>query len=157
MSAHRLNKDWREMLATGFAAVKDPGASGTITYDHKGFGICSVVTAGAESRALPVVTAHPVGTLLAVLLKTDGGNLTVTGSDQTIVLTNAGEAVLFVLSDNDGTKAWRVAGDSRLSYATLAAGTSTGTGDISTYNETVFKQVLTILAAAGILTDDTTT
>ena len=101
-------------LRTGFYRCDDPGASGTIPFLLKGFGICEVVTAAAESRALPTPGGFVTGHRVMVTLKTDGGDLTITGADQSVILRDAGDAVEFVIVDNNGTKVWRVSFDSRV-------------------------------------------
>lgn len=164
MSAHTLPIDLYRALATHLG-VNDPGASGTIAWTNKGYAICPVVTAGTESRVLPGASSYPVGTRLLVIFKTDGGNLTITGSDQTIVLTDEGHCVEFVVVDNDGTRAWRVAADSRVAYANLGAvslpaDTATTTEIPATPDAadaiTAFLELTAALTAAGVISDDFT-
>lgn len=94
----------------GFFSVRDPGASATISWSNKGQVICEVVTATAESRVLPAASGFGVGTRLLVILKVDGGNLTVTGAtDGTVTLDTAGAVAEFVVvkTDASDTKAWK--------------------------------------------------
>lgn len=96
-------------LRQGFFTVDDPGASGTISIERdKGNEcICEIVTAAAESRALPAVTGLPVGQRLFISLQTDGGDLTITGAATgNVTLDDAGEVALFYISDAGGTKQW---------------------------------------------------
>lgn len=168
--AHQLPITIDRALRTGFFKVRDPGSAGTIGYSNKGYAICEVVTAGAETRTLPTVSGYPVGHKLTVIFKTDGGDLTISGSDQTVVLANAGEVVEFVVVDNNGTKAWRVAYDSRVAFsnlgATLPADTATTT-EISAlgtaYSEAevqtlvdAFLELTAALTAAGVIDTDFT-
>jgi len=97
----------------GFFDVKDPGASGTISWVLSDYVICQVVTAAAESRALEAATSYAVGTKCVVIFKTDGGDLTITGADVSVVLQNAGDIVEFVVTTSGSTHAWRIASDSR--------------------------------------------
>lgn len=105
----RVNLFAWEGLKAGAADVDDPGSGGTINIANKGLkAICNVVTAGAESRALEAATAHPVGQNLVVVLKTDGGDLTITGAEASVVLDTAGDRAEFEVSDNNGTNVWRI-------------------------------------------------
>lgn len=83
---------------TGFFGVDDPGASGTISFSNKGHAICEVTTAAAESRALPSAAGYGLGTRLLVVLREDGGNLTITGADASVILTAAGDLAEFVVT-----------------------------------------------------------
>lgn len=107
MAAHNLPISTDRALRNGFYSVADPGASGTISWHNKGLAICEVVTATAESRALPTAAAHAVGTHLIVTLKTDGGDLSITGATTgTVTLDDAGEVAEFVVTDANGTHQW---------------------------------------------------
>lgn len=107
MGAHQLPLHADRALRNGFYSVVDPGASGTISWHNKGLAICQVVTATAESRALPAASGFAVGTHLLVMLKTDGGDLQITGATSgTVTLDDAGELVEFVVTDADGTHQW---------------------------------------------------
>jgi hypothetical protein len=106
-----LNSMVDEGLRTGLADVDDPGASGTIGFENKGLkAICSVVTAAGETRALESATKYPVGARIIVLLKTDGGDLTITGAEASVVLDTAGDRAEFEVTDNNGTLVWRIVG-----------------------------------------------
>lgn len=108
-SAHNLPLAIRRCLENGFFEVPDPGDAGTISWSNQGFALCRLVSAAAETRVLDTASSFPVNTVLAVYLKTDGGNVTITGSTSTpVVLANAGDFVIFVVSDNDGTYEWRL-------------------------------------------------
>lgn len=122
MPANSLNYDIKQALDAAFMAVRDPGNGGTVTYDLKGLAICRVSTSGAETRVLPTAAAHSVGEKLTVIFTSDGGDLTITGSDQSIVLEDAGDTVEFTLSDAAGSKVWRVTSDSRVGFTGLGGG-----------------------------------
>lgn len=113
-TAHSLPLAIDRALRNSFFQVDDPGASGTFFLNNKGLGIAQVVTAAAESRVLPAASGFAVGTRLMVVFKKDGGDLTITGAESSVVLKNAAEVVEFVLVDNNGTKAWRQVSDSRI-------------------------------------------
>lgn len=113
MSAHRLPQDEYDALSVNVRNVLDPGASGTIQVGAKGFAICEVVTAAAESRTLQSATELPAGTKLLVIFKTDGGDLTLSSDDADQVLDTAGDVCEFVVTDNDGTNEWKVLNNSR--------------------------------------------
>lgn len=96
-SAHMLNLAIDRALRNGIFATPDPGASGTIDMINKGKAICEIVTTTAESVALPAPSGVPVGAELTVILKTDGGDLTITGAQNgSVVLDTAGNAAHFV-------------------------------------------------------------
>lgn len=106
-SANTLPLALDKALRTGFFRSDDPGASGTFPLLLKAYAICEVVTATAESRALPAANGYAVGTKLRVILKTDGGDLTITGAATgSIILDTAGAAADFEVIDVNGTKAW---------------------------------------------------
>ena len=106
-AANNLPLAIHRALEQGFFEVPDPGASGTISWANQGYAICKVVTATAESRALELASAFPVGTRLLVILKTDGGNLTITGASTSVVLDDSGDYTEFVVTDVAGTYQWR--------------------------------------------------
>jgi hypothetical protein len=57
--------------------IADPGASGAIP-TTEGWGVCSIVTAGVETRTLAI--PQRVGQRLSLAMKTDGGNCTLTAA-----------------------------------------------------------------------------
>lgn len=105
MSAATHYRDGYNALATGHATAKDPGASGVIRVNDRSYSVCEVVTAGAESRTLDSAATLAPGTKCLVILKTDGGDLTI-GST---VFTAAGDCAEFVVTNADGTKSWKLA------------------------------------------------
>lgn len=115
MTAHSFGITLDRALRVGFLQVADPGASGTIGWDNKGKAICIVSTAAAESRALPAASSKAPGTELLVIFQTDGGDLTLTGAQASVVLANAGDMVRFVVSKTAaGTNVWRVLNNSAI-------------------------------------------
>lgn len=137
----------------GAFKVPDPGASGTINYFGKGVFVCEVTTATAESRTLPTAADADVGNVGVVILQSDSGDLTVSGSsDGDVVMDNAGEMAIFLVTDADGTHQWRTvsqqagldaveadiltnAGD----ITTNAAGISTNAGDIDALEALAYR------------------
>ena len=124
MSAHRtLNDFFRAFDATGPGRLADPGNAGTITVKQWGQ-ICPVVTTGAHPRTLAQPTK--AGILAAVVLDTDGGDLTLTvtggynaGGDTAIVFGDAGDFIV-VYSVKVGTSfLWRVIAQAGTNAATL--------------------------------------
>jgi len=108
-SAHTLPLAIDRALRTGFFRVNDPGPSGTISFHNKGLAVVSVVTVGAESLALPAAPAFGTGTLLLVILKTDGGDLTITGAAAgNVVLNEEGDFGLFIVTETSSSKIWRL-------------------------------------------------
>jgi hypothetical protein len=108
MSAHRLLFD---AYAAPFAKT-DPGDAGSLTVDRDR-AVFPVVTTGVETRTL--VQPTKAGLVATVVLKTDGGNmtLTVTGgynndADTAIVFGDAGDFVTFISIDSGGSYYWRV-------------------------------------------------
>lgn len=91
--------------------IADPGADGAIPVADTGS--CALVTVGSEARSLP--DPSDVGQMLALSLKTDGGDCTVTvanpvnqAGNDVITFNDAGDAVVLVGADVGGNKRWRV-------------------------------------------------
>lgn len=111
MSAHRTLRDiFRAYEAVGPGIGNDPGNAGTISPNMQSQ-IFPIVTAAAETRTL----ARPdrPGILTAVVLDTDGGDLTLTvtggynpAGDTTIVFGDAGDMVLFMSVKTGTTFQW---------------------------------------------------
>ena len=68
--------------------IVDPGAGGTIPVDRS-FGICSVVTA-SPARA---------GIVISICLKTDGGDLAITGEGSEILNSGNGTETTATMAD----------------------------------------------------------
>ena len=140
----------REMY-TANKSLGDPGASGTITPVHYGQ-VCNVVTATAEARTLAQPTQ--AGMLFGIVLKTDGGDLTLTVTGgynadgaTSITFADAGDFVAFMSVAVSTSFVWKVVGHEgtdvavedinvdQLTFATLtspAVATSHGAGAIGT-------------------------
>jgi len=76
--------------------ILDPGDAGTIAVDRT-LGICSVVTAGAETRK--IASPERAGIVISICLKTDGGDLTITGglgTETTAVMADAGDCLTLI-------------------------------------------------------------
>ncbi len=108
MSAASLNYQIQEMLRGGFADIPDPGADGTIPFTNRGFGICEVVTATAEGRTLEDASNLAVGSELLVVLKTAGGDLTITFDAGTEAITTAGDVRRFVVVASGDDRVWAI-------------------------------------------------
>jgi hypothetical protein len=105
-SVHLFDLD--QALRNNMVVVPDPGASGTIHFENKGFAICELVSLAAETRVLESALHYRIGHKLRVVLVTDGGNVTITGANEgAVVLADAGDFVEFVCTDANGTKQWR--------------------------------------------------
>ena len=106
MSAHKLSKWFLEMASL----VADPGASGTVNLANKGYAVCKLVTAAAESRTVPA--PEKAGQRFLCNLKTDGGDATVTITSghgvSSITLDDAGDYFELTAEDVSGTIKWVV-------------------------------------------------
>lgn len=122
-SAHNLPLALARAQQAQFFRVRDPGASGTISIHSNGDAYCEVTTAAAESRVLPSASGFGSGQRLAVVLFSDGGDLTITGATATAILRDAGDVVIFqvtrTLVGTTQTKVWRRVSDSSVSLALL--------------------------------------
>ena len=107
MSGHNV---LQQIAGTTELEILDPGSGRTIPVDRS-MGICPVVTGGAEARK--IASPARAGIIITICLKTDGGNLTITGegteiinsgsgSETTAVMADAGD-VLTLISINKGT------------------------------------------------------
>lgn len=108
MSAYNVLNELGRARDASASFVLDPGASGVIRPLVTDVGVCELVSTGAQSRSLETAAVHGVGTRLIVILKTDGGDVTVTGSDDgSVVLNDAGDYAIFIVTNVNGTHAWR--------------------------------------------------
>lgn len=109
-SAASLPIAYDRLFKEHMVRVPDPGDAGTIYVQNKGFAICEVISAGAETRVLPAAGGFGVGTTLTVVGKVLAGAVTITGANVSPILNTAGDVVVFILSTNDAsdTKVWRV-------------------------------------------------
>jgi len=109
----------RHVLYKSPTTIADPGYSATeelrtITIDKDG-GVCPVVTTGTgDTRTLRTPTKAGING--AVVLKTDGGNLTLTvtggynsDGDTSITFNDAGDYVKFFSIEYGGSYYWRIA------------------------------------------------
>jgi hypothetical protein len=111
--AGRLLSDmlW-EFKAGGEGQLADPGNGNTITITRWGQ-VCSVATGGAE--AITLAQPDKQGIMGAVVLETDGGDLTLTvtggynqAADTAIVFDTAGDFIVFYSIDVGGVFLWRI-------------------------------------------------
>lgn len=145
MSAHRVYAEQEHALRAGITLVKDPGSAGTITWDNKQDAMCEVTTAGAESRVLPTATGYALGQRLIVIGKAITTSLTITGADSSVILTSSGDRVSFIVSNNAGTRVWRIESNSNI--AASANGSKTVSLPIGN-SWRVFDAIITNLAGA---------
>lgn len=107
MSAHKLPREW---LSAPWN-VADPGDAGTLNLDNKGFAVCEITTAAAETRTIPAPEQD--GQMVLCCLDTDAGDctITVTGGNgvSSIVLDDAGDAICLMAVTVAGTAKWKVA------------------------------------------------
>ena len=102
--------------------VTDPGAAGAIPVTDSG--TCQIVTAAAETRTLAAPT--DVGQVLALSMKTDGGDCVITCAttvnqtgNNTITLNDAGDSVLLVAKANGTNKRWSLVANDGASLSTV--------------------------------------
>ncbi len=93
------------------AEIADPGAAGAIPVDASGH--VDIVTVGVETRT--IAAPSELGQQLLVSLKTDGGNCTITvatlinqAGNNTILLDDAGDAILLIAKASGANKRWSV-------------------------------------------------
>ncbi len=104
------------------ADLTDPGDTGAIPVTDSGK--CDLVTAGAETRTLAAPTY--VGQMLLLSLKTDGGDCVITCAttinqtgNNTIMMDDAGDALLLVAKANGANKRWSVVSNDGCTLATV--------------------------------------
>ena len=101
-------------MGQAFKRGVDPGAAGTLrVLGHDT--IFPIKTAAAEARTLPAPTGIEIGTKVAVLLETDGGDLTLTvtggmnqAANTSAVFNTAGDMLLLMVISVTGTKRYEV-------------------------------------------------
>ncbi len=93
MSGHNLLQQISETLEL---EVLDPGSGGTIPADRS-FGVCSVVTAASEARKIG--SPQRAGIIITVCLKTDGGDLAITGAGSEILNSGSGTETTATMAD----------------------------------------------------------
>ena len=107
MSGHNV---LQQIAGTTELEILDPGSGGTIPVDRS-MGICPVVTGGAEARK--IASPARAGIIITICLKTDGGDLAITGegseilnsgngTEPTATMADAGD-LLTLISINKGT------------------------------------------------------
>ena len=93
MTAHRVLQD---MAKSTELDLLDPGDAGTIELDRS-MGVCSVVTAGSETRKIG--SPQRTGVIITVCLKTDGGDLAITGKGGEILNSGSGTEATATMAD----------------------------------------------------------
>lgn len=131
-SAHTLPLAIDRAIRSGFFHVKDPGASGTFDLINKGHAIVEVVTAAAESRAMPSVTGYAPGTKLTVVLKTDGGDCTISAvnGNESAILDTAGHVAEFELVNVNGTNQWKQVSSTPFQRSRFSTADTSGSFDL---------------------------
>lgn len=133
-------------------ALRDPVGSGVVVVTPNDHGVLQLSTAGTVT--LQPATEVPVNVDVLVLFQASV-------TFETLAFVDGDWAVFKVVLNSAGVRVWaQVAGSNivPLTNALVALGLPDDiTGDISAYNETTLKAVLTALATAGIITDSTTT
>lgn len=134
------------------ASVLDPGSGGTVRVNQTP-ALLQIDSAGA--RTLEAAANLPVGASVFAFATVSGASV------NSHTLADGGWVEFKLVLNASAAKAWVVYASSAAQDALASADFSTApqeiTGDLSTYNETAFKAVLTALAAYGLLTDSTTT
>ena len=97
MTAHRVLQD---MAKSTELDLLDPGDAGTIELDRS-MGVCSVVTAGSETRKIG--SPQRTGVIITVCLKTDGGDLAITGKGGEILNSGSGTEATATMADAGDT------------------------------------------------------
>lgn len=123
MTSHRILNDFLWAFSSvGDGLLDDPGDAGSIEVTLWGQ-ICSVATAGTETRTLD--QPRFPGILAAVALETDGGDmtLTVTGGynhdgNTSITFDDAGDFIVVYSIDVGGSFYWRVIGQEGTNVST---------------------------------------
>ena len=93
MTAHRILQD---MAKSTELDLLDPGDAGTIELDRS-LGVCSVVTAASETRKIG--SPQRTGVVVTVCLKTDGGDLAITGAGGEILNSGSGTETTATMAD----------------------------------------------------------
>ena len=93
MTAHRVLQD---MAKSTELDLLDPGDAGTIELDRS-LGVCSVVTAASETRKIG--SPQRTGVVVTVCLKTDGGDLAITGAGGEILNSGSGTETTATMAD----------------------------------------------------------
>jgi len=103
--------------------IADPGASGAIPVTE-GWGVCSLVSAGAETRTLAIPSR--VGQRLVLGFKTDGGNcvLTVASAmnqtgNNTLTFADAGDHVQLEAIEKGAALVWRQVANDGVALSTV--------------------------------------
>ena len=93
MTAHRVLQDLAKSTELD---LLDPGNAGTIELDRS-MGVCSVVTAASETRKIG--SPQRTGVVVTVCLKTDGGDLAITGAGGEILNSGSGTETTATMAD----------------------------------------------------------
>lgn len=105
------------------SVIADPGDAGAIPVTE-GWGICSVVTGGAETRTL--ADPQRQGQRLSLSFKTDGGDCVVTSAspvnqngDNTLTFADAGDFLVLEAAEDGADLEWRVVANDGIALSTV--------------------------------------
>ena len=90
------HKVLQEIARSTELELLDPGNAGTINLDRT-MGVCSVVTAASETRKIG--SPQRTGIIITVCLKTDGGDLAITGAGGEILNSGSGTETTATMAD----------------------------------------------------------
>lgn len=112
--------EWSAVGSCGIIA--DPGDGEAISV--VGYGVCSVVTAGAETRTLAIPAF--IGQTITICLKTDGGDAVVTTAsavnqtgNNTLTMADAGDEITLKAIENGAALAWRIVSNDGVALTTV--------------------------------------
>ena len=112
------HKVLQEIARSTELELLDPGNAGTINLDRT-MGVCSVVTAASESRKIG--SPQRTGIIITVCLKTDGGDLAITGAGGEILNSGSGTETTATMADaGDVLTLLSVSKGSNIVWAVLA-------------------------------------
>ena len=124
MSGHRIGADLADGFASKQLSTLDPGTTGTIRPEVS-HSVCELVSVGAdETRIMADAEGYPVGFQVTLIMKTDGGDITITQAGDadefttiadsgTLTFDNTGDWCVMVRGYDHGTTqpGWRIFGD----------------------------------------------
>ena len=103
--------------------VADPGNAGAIPVTE-GWGVCSLVTAGAETRTL--ADPQRVGARISFGFKTDGGNCVITSAspvnqtgNNTLTFADAGDHLVLEAIEDGSDIEWRIVANDGVALSTV--------------------------------------
>lgn len=105
------------------AIVADPGDAGAISV-AEGWAVCSLVTAGAETRTL--ADPQRVGARISFGFKTDGGDCVITAAspvnqtgNNTLTFADAGDHLVLEAIEDGSDIEWRIVANDGVALSTV--------------------------------------